>query len=317
MSYFLLVLGLVFLFVGGDFLVRGAVTLALKLRISVLVIGLTVVAFATSAPELLVSLQAAIDGHPDIALGNVVGSNITNIGLIMGLTALLFGLPVQRLDYRFDWLVMLIYSVAFLAFLYINNGINFLSGAFFTISLIAYNYYKIYKSRRDHSPVETEEIDIAAKKQSPLKMFAFLLLGVLGLRYGALFFVEGASGIALSFGVSERAISVTIVAFGTSVPELAASLIAAYRNEKDLAIGNLIGSNIFNILAVLGITALITPINMVDKNLLYVDAWWMIAYALLIFPMMGLITKGKLGRGEGLILFVTYIVYVILTWTKM
>ena len=316
MSYLLLLLGLAFLFIGGDFLVRGAVSLALKFRISVLVIGLTVVAFATSAPELLVSLQAAIDGHPDIALGNVVGSNIANIGLIMGFTALLVSLPVQRLDYRFDWLVMLTMTLILIAFLYFFNGINFFAGASFTIILIAYNYFKIYKSRKENTKIAEEEVDEAAKKEPMAKVLIFLLLGVLGLRYGALFFVEGASGIAMSFGVSERAISVTIVAFGTSVPELAASLIAAYKNEKDLAIGNLIGSNIFNILAVLGLTALVTPINMLDKNLLYVDSWWMLGYALLIFPMMGLITKGKLGRIEGFILFATYATYIVLTFVN-
>jgi cation:H+ antiporter len=146
---------------------------------------------------------------------------------------------------------------------------------------------------------------------------AFLLLGVLGLRYGAMFFVEGASGIALDFGVSERAISVTVVAFGTSVPELAASIIAAVKNEKDLAIGNLIGSNIFNILAVLGITALVTPISMHDLQLIRFDYWWMLAFSVALFPMMGLFTKGKLGRGEGLLLFAAYVAYIVLTIIKL
>ena len=317
MSYLLLLLGLAFLFVGGDFLVRGAVSLALKFRISALVIGLTVVAFATSAPELLVSLQAALDGHPDIAIGNVIGSNIANIGLIMGLTALLFVLPVQRINYRFDWIFMSLLSITLVGFLFLFKGINFFAGAVFAVLLIAYNYYKINNSRKANNKIEVEEIDVAAKKEPMAKMLIFLLLGVLGLRYGALFFVEGASGIALDFGVSERAISVTIVAFGTSVPELAASLIAAFKDEKDLAIGNLIGSNIFNILAVLGLTALVTPIKMTDQNLLHFDSWWMLAYALLIFPMMGMITKGKLGRVEGLVLFASYVTYVVLTFTKM
>ncbi len=317
MSYLLLVAGLALLFVGGEFLVRGAVGLALKFRISLLVIGLTVVAFATSAPELLVSLQAALNNHADIALGNVVGSNIANIALIMGFTALLFELPVHKLDYRFDWAFMVAISLVLFVFLYFFGGVNFFAGALFTTLLIAYNYYKIWSSRKGGRKAVEADIDTHAEKEPMIKVLAFLLLGVLGLRYGALFFVEGASGIALDFGVSERVISVTVVAFGTSVPELAASIMAAVKNEKDLAIGNLIGSNIFNILAVLGFTALVTPIKMHDQQLLYFDYWWMLAFSIALFPMMGLFTRGKLGRGEGLILFVGYVVYIVLTLTKL
>jgi cation:H+ antiporter len=317
MSYLLLIAGLALLFVGGEFLVRGAVGLALKFQISILVIGLTVVAFATSAPELLVSLQAALNNHADIALGNVVGSNIANVGLIMGFTALLFELPVHKTDYRFDWAFMVVMTLLLFVFLYFFGGVNFFAGALFTTLLLAYNYYKIKSSRSTGKKVVEADIDTHAAKESMFKVLAFLLLGVLGLRYGAMFFVEGASGIALDFGVSERAISVTVVAFGTSVPELAASIIAAVKNEKDLAIGNLIGSNIFNILAVLGITALVTPISMHDLQLIRFDYWWMLAFSVALFPMMGLFTKGKLGRGEGLLLFAAYVAYIVLTIIKL
>ncbi len=317
MNYLLLIAGLALLFVGGEFLVRGAVGLALKFQISLLVIGLTVVAFATSAPELLVSLQAALNNHADIALGNVVGSNIANIGLIMGFTAMVFELPVHRISYRFDWLVMVVVSIMLFVFLYFGGTINFFAGALFTVLLISYNYYKIWSSRKAGKHNIEVDLDTHVAKEPMLKIMFFLLLGVLGLRYGALFFVEGASGIALDFGISERAVSVTVVAFGTSVPELAASIMAALKNEKDLAIGNLIGSNIFNVLAVLGLTALVTPIEMNDTNLISFDYWWMLAFALIIFPMMGLFTKGKLGRIEGLILFVGYAAYIFLTVAKM
>lgn len=317
MFYLYLLLGLAFLVVGGDFLVRGSVSLALKFHVSILVVGLTVVAFATSAPELIVSLEAALNGHPDIALGNVVGSNIANIGLIMGFTAMLFGLPVQRSVYTFDWIVVLLSTIALIIILLAFGQIGFLAGAVFTTFLIAYNYYKIHSSRSQNLKIAEAEIDAVTKKEPIFKVLIFLLLGVLGLRYGALFFVEGASGIALQYGVSERVISVTIVAFGTSVPELAASVIAALKNEKDLAIGNLLGSNIFNILAVLGISSLITPINLVDENLLKVDVWWMLGYAILVFPMMGLFTKGKLGRVEGTLLFLGYVVYIALTFISI
>jgi len=306
------------LFVGGDFLVRGSVALALKFKVSTLVIGLTVVAFATSAPELLVSLQAALDGHPDISFGNVIGSNIANIGLIMGLTATLFVLPVQKKDYLIDWIVMVAATILLYVFVKIGEPkLGFVSGAILTTLLVAYNYFKISSSRRERKKAEEFDVDLSVRLEPMWKVLGFVLLGILGLRFGASFFVEGAAGIALDFGVSERVISVTMVAFGTSVPELVASLIAARRNEKDLAIGNLLGSNIFNILAVLGITSLITPIPVQDEALFSFDYWWMLGLALLVFPFMGLFTKERLGRIEGLILLASYVVYLVITLQKM
>ena len=316
MFYLYLLIGLALLFVGGDFLVRGAVSLALKFQVSTLVVGLTVVAFATSAPELLVSLEAAVGGHPDISFGNVIGSNIANIGLIMGITALIFVLPVQRKDYTFDWLVMIgaTLLVYLLVFLGEPDQLGFVSGLILVLILIAYNYYKIQSSRKANIKEADLDIDISVKLDPMWKVLVFLLLGVLGLKFGASFFIEGAAGIALDFGVSERVISVTMVAFGTSVPELVASVIAARKNEKDLAIGNLIGSNIFNILAVLGFTSVITPIPLNDIALFTFDYWWMLGFSLIVFPFMGLITKGKLGRIEGLILVLGYIVYIYFTF---
>jgi cation:H+ antiporter len=316
MSYVLLVIGLGLLFVGGDFLVKGAVGFALRIGISMLVVGLTVVSMATSAPELLVSLQAAIDNHPDMALGNVIGSNIANIGLIMGLTALFFSMPAERTQYRFDWLFMLTLSLCLLGSLYFFRGIPMGVGIFFTAVLIYYNYYKIQTSRRSNKALEELDVDAEAAKTPLWKTLGFLLIGIAGLRYGAKFFVEGASGIALDFGMSERAISVTVVAFGTSVPELAASLIAAFRKQQEIAIGNLIGSNIFNIMAVLGITATISPIKMIDSQLLRFDIWWMLGFSLLLVPIMGLVTKNKIGRGEGFLLTAGYVAYTILTLNR-
>lgn len=316
MSYLFLFLGLGLLFVGGDFLVKGAVGLALRMGISMLVVGLTVVSSATSAPELIVSLQAAIGNHPDIALGNVVGSNIANIGLIMGITALFFSMPAERSQYMFDWVFMVLLTLILLASLYLFDGVSVFIGILFVGLLIGYNYHKIQSSRKSNRLLDEFDLDESAAKVPLWKTIGLLLLGIAGLRFGAQFFVEGASGIALDFGVSERAISVTVVAFGTSVPELAASLIAAFRKHQDIAIGNLIGSNIFNIVAVLGITATITPIKMVDMQLLQFDYWWMLGFALLLLPMMGLITRGKIGKGEGFLLIIAYIIYVVLTLNK-
>lgn len=316
MSYLFVLLGLVFLLFGGDYLVKGAVSLALKLQVSTMVIGLTVVAFATSAPELLVSMEAALNNHTDITLGNVVGSNIANIGLILGFTAMVFTLPALRIVYFFDWLFMVAITLLMYFILRFYHEFDFVTGAVFMVILIGYNFHKIRSSRIENKKIDLE-VDETISAEPLWKVLLFILLGVLGLRFGAQFFVEGAADIALNFGISERVISVTMVAFGTSVPELVASIMAARRNEKDLAIGNLIGSNIFNILAVIGITSLITKVPLQDPALITFDFWWMLGFSVLLLPLIGMIKKHHLGRVEGAILFVGYVLYITLVFLKM
>lgn len=281
-----------------------------------MVIGLTVVAFATSAPELLVSLQASLEGLTDITFGNVVGSNIANIGLILGLSAIIFQLPAERSVYRFDWLFMVFVTILMFFVLKFNDGFDFLSGGLFVILLVGYNYFKI-KTSRSSFKKDNLDIDLSVSTDPIWKVLAFLLIGILGLRYGALFFVESVADIALDYGVSQRVISVTVVAFGTSVPELVASIMAARKNEKDLAIGNLVGSNIFNILAVIGFTSLITEIPLKDRNLLTFDYWWMLGFSVLLFPLIGLVKRNSLGRVEGSILFLGYVLYIFLIFSKI
>ena len=301
-----LVLGLIILILGGEFLVKGSVALAVRMKVSMVVIGLTVVSFATSAPELIVSIYSALTGHPDMAIGNVIGSNIANISLVLGLTALLFPLAFQQRLYRFDIPVMLFASLLFGVFLYTNATLESWEGFVFVSMLFMLSFYMIRRSRKEEKLKHTIEDD-----KLPLsKLTIYLTVGAVCLYFGSRLLVDGASNLARMMGLSERVISVSIVAFGTSVPELAASIIAAFKKEKDLSIGNLIGSNIFNVFAVLGITSIISPIQVIDQSLISNDIWWMFAVSLLLYPMMFLFHRGHIGRVEGGLLLLVYISYI-------
>lgn len=301
-----LVLGLIILILGGEFLVKGSIALAVRMKVSMVVIGLTVVSFATSAPELIVSVYSALTGHPDMALGNVIGSNIANISLVLGLTALLFPLAFKERLYKFDIPVMLFASVLFGVFLYTNSTLETWEGLVFVCLLVLFTTYLINRSRKE----EKLKAPSVQDKMPLSKLLIYLFSGAVCLYFGSRFLVDAASGLARVMGLSERVISVSIVAFGTSVPELAASIIAAFKKEKDLSIGNLIGSNIFNVFAVLGITSIIKPIAIVDHSLLTNDIWWMFGVSLLLFPMMFLFQKGHIGRVEGGLLLLVYIAYI-------
>lgn len=307
-----LISGLVLLVIGGEFLVRSAVALALKMRVSTLVIGMTVVSFATSAPELIVSINAALTGHPDITFGNVVGSNIANIGLVLGLTAALFGMPVSKNSYQIDWPMMMFTMALLYVFVGFDAKMGFFEGLLMVLILILFIYFLVRKSRRENgaAKVEVEDVDPSLKK-TPITLTLFYLVGgVVALYFGSEFLIDGAVGLARRFDVSEKVISVTVVSIGTSVPELVASLMAAIRKEKDISIGNLIGSNVFNILAVLGITSMVTEIKVVDKSLLTNDFLWMVVIGFLVLPITFVFTRRYIGRIEGLFMFVLYILYV-------
>ena len=309
MTALFLLAGFGLLLLGGEFLVRGSVAIALKLRVSKVIIGLTLVAFATSAPELIVSVIAAMKGKSAIALGNVLGSNIANIGLILGLTALLFKMEALRLTYRKDWLFLLGANVLLGGFLF-SGGINFLQGMMLVATLLVYNVLKIRSARKERTTATiSEDIDVSAV---PLwQGLLLLIIGAVGLKIGAQLFVSGIVTLAAQWGSSERLVAVSLVAFGTSVPELAASLMAARKGEADLAIGNIIGSNIFNILSVLGFTACIQPIELSDQALLYVDFPISLLFTLLLIPLMGVLKSDRLDRIEGALLLVSYIVFMI------
>ena len=303
--------GFALLLLGGELLVKGSVAIAKKLRVSKVIIGLTLVAFATSAPELLVSVIAAIRGKSDIALGNVIGSNIANVGLILGSTALLFKLQADLKTYVNDWLFLLLANTLLAAFLFLG-GISTIQGGLLVLLLIGYNVFQIRKAKKNQAEY-AESDDSLLEGDSSKTFFVSLLLvvlGALGLKFGAQLFVDGISAVALSFGWTERFVSVTMVAFGTSVPELAASITAARKGESDIAVGNIIGSNIFNILSVLGFTALIQPITLQDMALFRVDFHVSVFFTLLIIPLMAVFTRGKLGRVEGALLLGFYLIFV-------
>ncbi|MGM0932875.1 MAG: calcium/sodium antiporter [Bacteroidota bacterium] len=309
MSILFILIGLALLVVGGEFLVRAAVALSFKLSVSRMVIGLTVVSFATSAPELIVSLQAALEGFSDISLGNVIGSNIANIGLVLGITAIISSLAVDREFYRFNWPVMMLFSFALYYFLKSGENISRLEGLALLIALVIYLIVLIYRSRKK-AELPVEGIDDSLKETTNFKMIIWLLIGGGTLWGGSELLVSGAVDLATTLGVSERVISVTMIAIGTSVPELAASVIAALKKEKAISLGNLIGSNIFNIASVLGITALIQPIYLESDKILTSDIFWMIAFSFVLVPLAFLPKKYLLSRYKGMILFTGYVIFI-------
>lgn len=308
-----IILGLTLLVVGGEFLVRSSVAISLKFNISKLVIGMTVVSFATSAPELLVSLQAALKGSSDIALGNVIGSNIANIGLVLGITALISPLTVDKTFYKLNWPMMMLLSVVLYFLLKSGNVLDRWEGAALMLSLIIFLIVLIRNSRKELA-TNIEAIDDTLEVASGFKILIWLLIGAIALYFGSEWLVFGAKEMASAMGVSERVISVTMVAIGTSVPELAASVIAALKKEKAISLGNLIGSNIFNIASVLGLTAMIQPIAVNSPELLSSDMLWMIGFAFILIPMIFLPKKLELGRIKGFVLLASYLAFAFLAF---
>ncbi|WP_405576473.1 calcium/sodium antiporter [Winogradskyella sp. Asnod2-B02-A] len=311
MSVFLVLAGLALLVVGGDFLVRASVGLSFKLKLSKLVIGMTVVSFATSAPELLVSLQAALEGVSDIALGNVIGSNIANIGLVLGITAIISPLAVDKDFYKLNWPMMMISSFVLYYFLWNDNVLTAIEGLILFVGLVVFLIILIRSSRKSIK-ANLEEVDDALAVVSNFKIVMWLLIGAAGLYFGSLWLVDGAKQLATAVGISDYAISVTVIAIGTSVPELAASVIAALKKEKALSLGNLIGSNIFNIASVLGLTAIIKPIavNPETPEILSTNIWWMIAFAAILIPLILIPKRLEIGRLKGMLLFGGYLVFI-------
>ena len=315
MSILFVLIGLTLLVMGGEFLVRASVALSFKLKLSKMVIGLTVVSFATSAPELLVSLQAALDGFSDISLGNVIGSNIANIGLVLGITAMIGPLAIDRDFYRFNWPVMVLLSMLLYVLLANDQLLSRIDGVILLGALMIYLVLLIRRARQQ-TKVDVEEVDDSLSTTTNFKMIIWLLIGGVALYGGSELLVKGAVDIAKSFGIGERVIAVTMIAIGTSVPELAASVIAALKKEKAISLGNLIGSNIFNIASVLGLTALVQPIVVKSAEVLTIDIFWMLGFALVLLPLAFLPKKLEIGRPKGLVIFAGYAVFIALTFIK-
>ena len=256
-----MLLGFVLLVIGGDFLVRASVSLSFKLNLSKMVIGLTVVSFATSMPELLVSLNAALQGSPDIAINNVIGSNIANIGLVLGITAICTTIEVDKSFYKFNWPALLIFSLLVYFFLRNDYQLSSTEGVILFTTLLAFIILLIKKSRVSKFEIDNEMNSLSSV--SNFKIIIWLIIGGISLYYGADWLVNGAVSVASQLGMSEAVISVSLVALGTSVPELAASVVAVIKKERALSLGNLIGSNIFNIGSVLGLTAIVDNLSLI------------------------------------------------------
>lgn len=311
MNFLYIILGFVLLIFGGNWLLKSAVAISLRLQVPKIIIGMTVVSFATSAPELIVSVQSAIDGYTNLALSNVIGSNIANLGFVLGITLLVAKIDVQKSFYLTDWPVMMVASVLLFYFISNNNVIGRYEGVFLFSLLIAFLIYLLRFQKQavvDEMPEDDEMLP-------NYKTTLFFVIGAVGLWAGSELLIWGATDLALELGVSERLIGITVVSVGTSIPELAASLIAVINKEKAISLGNLIGSNVFNILAVLGITSIITPVSVTDNELISVDIYWMLGVSFLILPLVFLPKRMRLERKGGIILLAIYIVFLYQTIT--
>lgn len=308
MDYLFLILGFVILLISGDLLVKSGVALASHFRVSTLVTGVTVVSLGTSAPELVVSLGAAMKDLPDIAAGSVIGSNISNIALVLGLTALIIKIPVSKTSVGFDWPFMMLAGLLFYVFT-IGGQLSYHEGIIFISLLGVFIFWSVRQSRLELSRINHV---FAKARYSVFVSVLLLVVSGAGLYFGATWLVESAESIAARLGISERVISVTIIAFGTSVPELATSVIAAMRKQLDISIGNIIGSNIFNIFGILGVTSIIKTIPL-SFELRY-DLYWMLAISLLLFFFMLPYGRAFLNRWKGVVLMMVYISYIFLVF---
>ncbi|WP_137223559.1 calcium/sodium antiporter [Shewanella sp. MEBiC00475] len=291
--------GFIILTFGAEALVRGASAIALRLGIAPLIIGLTIVAFGTSAPELAVSVKSALAGNPGIALGNVVGSNIVNIGLILAVTALIRPITVHSQMVKRDIPIMISASI-FVWFLLLDGDVSFIDGTILFSLLIGYLVFSYISSKNN-----PEEVDIDTKPQNPLFSIALIAVGITMLVGGGILFVNGAVDLAKQFGISEVIIGLTIVAIGTSMPELVTSVMAALKGQSDIAIGNVVGSNIFNVLGILGATALIHPVSAEGFN--EIDFIAMVIFAIMVLPFAW--SGFRIGRREGAVLLAGYLGY--------
>ncbi|MEP2771196.1 MAG: calcium/sodium antiporter [Fulvivirga sp.] len=305
----MLIVGLFVLILGGDFLVRGASAVALRAHISPLVVGLTIVAFGTSAPELLISINAALDGSPDMTMGNVVGSNICNLALVLGVTAIIGSIKVQSDSIKIDWPVTM--GSSLLLYFIVKEEtplIDTIEGIVFIALLATYTFYIIRRSRRETKALRAleEDLDLPDEGSKTGTDIIYILGGCAGLYFGADWFVGGAKDLASFLGVSERVIGITVLALGTSLPELVTAIVASIKKETDLALGNLMGSNIFNILSILGITSIIKNIH-VSEEIIQHDMVAMLGVTLIILPMM--LYKRLMTRVSGIILLSIYVYY--------
>ena len=300
MSILSIITGFFLLVVGGEYIVRASVSLSLRFKISKFAIGMTVVALATSFPELIVSVNAALSGSPSIAINNVIGSNIANIGLVLSIVSILSFVTVNRNFYKRDWPIMFLFSLQLLIFTMNDNLISQIEGATLILTILLFIYFSL---QRKEASVNDENFNIP--KVSKFKILFWLIISSISLYAGSEFLVDGAVKLAKELSISEAVISVSVIAIGTSVPELATSVVAIVKKEKGISVGNILGSNIFNIGSVLGITSLIKPV-IVSQEIFERDIVWMILFAILLILLAIIPKKNHLGKMKGAILLILY-----------
>jgi len=307
MEYLAIISGLILLIKGGDLVLDSAVLFSLRLNVPKIVVGMTVVSFATSAPELIVSVNSALNGHPDLAVGNIVGSNIANLALVLGIVVFITPIKIEKVFYKYDWPVMIFVTLLFYFLLKSDYALSFGESVLFIIVLIVYLISLIFFQKGRVNDQEDFNVDESMKF---LKILSLLIFGSFFLWLGSEVLIKGAISLASNLGISERIIGVTIIAFGTSIPELSTSIVAIINKEQNISLGNLIGSNIFDMLGVIGITGILSPIIISDRGLIDGDLIWMISLAFLILPLVFFPNKMKFGRAEGVILLLFYVFFI-------
>tara|TARA_S200000501_G_scaffold337001_1_gene342761 strand:- start:1266 stop:2204 length:939 start_codon:yes stop_codon:yes gene_type:complete len=300
--------GIILLSQGGDLLTKSSVDISLKLSIPKIIIGMTIVSFATSAPELIVSLNATLNGLPNFAIGNVLGSNIANIGLVLGIITIIYPITLKQRFYNTDFPLLLISTGLFYYIIYTGNQISRNEGFVLVILIILILSYLFFYQRNNADEFSDE---LNKNNISIYKSFLYIFFSGSLLWLGSETLIKSAISVANKFEISERIISITMVAIGTSIPELAASVVASLKKQNDLSIGNLIGSNIFNLLVVIGITSSIIPINGIEDGLIYNDMLWVVLFSIIILPLAYMKRRNVLTRKKGIMLLVLYLIFII------
>jgi cation:H+ antiporter len=308
LDYLGILFGIILLSYGGDLLTKSSIDISLKFSVPKIIIGMTVVSFATSAPELIVSLNATLDGLPSFAIGNVLGSNIANIGLVLGIITIIYPITLKQRFYFTDFPLLMISTALFYFIIYTDNQITRTEGFILLISITAILFYLFIYQKKSISEF-SEEID--NNKISITKSFIYIIFSGSLLWLGSETLIKSAVTVANKFEISERVISITMVAIGTSIPELAASIVASLKKQNDLSIGNLIGSNIFNLLVVIGVTSSIIPIGGIENSTLFSDMLWVILFSAIILPLAYFGKRNVLTRKKGIILLILYIIFII------
>ena len=308
MDFLGILFGIILLSHGGDLLTKSSVDISLKFSVPKIIIGMTIVSFATSAPELIVSLNATLDGFSNFAIGNVLGSNIANIGLVLGIITIIYPISLKQRFYTSDFPLLLISTCIFYFIIFTGNQISRPEGFILLFSITVILLYLFIYQKKSISEFSD---DFDRSKISISKSFLHIIFSGFLLWLGSETLIKSAISVATQFEISQRVISITMVAIGTSIPELAASVVASLKKQNDLSIGNLIGSNIFNLLVVIGITSSISPMYGIENSTIYIDMLWVVLFSVIILPLALVGRKSVLTRKKGIMLLALYLIFII------